>query len=118
MTEAKSVCTLDSSSAKPVEGELIERIVAEMRIWGDRADGETICGNPYDFAGAAVAVLKPANAKALAQSNRWLREAGQELADFAWSAVTADCDEARVNLNNLVANLRAALKDNGQEGAS
>ena len=44
-----------------------------------------------------------------AAPNDRLRGAAQALSDFAWSAVTADCDEARDHLNTLVANLRAAL---------
>jgi hypothetical protein len=37
------------------------------------------------------------------------REAMQPVCNYAWSAVTADCEEARVYLNELIANLRAAL---------
>lgn len=38
-----------------------------------------------------------------------LRKAAQELADFACSALTADCEESKIHFNKLMANLRAAL---------
>jgi hypothetical protein len=40
-----------------------------------------------------------------------LYRAAVELSDFAWSAVTADCEEARVYLNSLVLELRAGIED-------
>ena len=38
-----------------------------------------------------------------------MREALADLVNFAWTAVTADCEEARVNLNGKIAKARAAL---------
>jgi hypothetical protein len=38
-----------------------------------------------------------------------LSEAATALTDFAWTAVSADCDESRDYLNSLVAGLRSAL---------
>jgi hypothetical protein len=59
-----------------------------------------------------------AEAKAVALEARVaeMESAGQALADFAWSAVSADCDEARDYLNSLLANLRATLTHPPQPG--
>ena len=38
-------------------------------------------------------------------------EALRSFTEFAWSALMADCDEARDNVNGMVAKARAALKE-------
>lgn len=38
-----------------------------------------------------------------------VERAAQDVADFAWSAVMADCDESRIHLNSLLTDLRTAL---------
>jgi len=40
-----------------------------------------------------------------------LRTALRLMDEFAWTAVTADCEEARIGLNERLAAVRAALKD-------
>jgi hypothetical protein len=40
-----------------------------------------------------------------------LANAAQALSEFAWSAVSADCDESRRYLSELLASLRAAIAD-------
>jgi myosin heavy subunit len=40
-----------------------------------------------------------------------LAEAAEALSEFAWSAVSADCDESRQYLSELLASLRAAIAD-------
>lgn len=53
----------------------------------------------------------PDPVEVLVDAYRKLAKAARELDWFAWSAVTADCEPARRNLQRKIDNLRAALGD-------
>ena len=83
--------------------ERAEARVVELEAAGNRI-GDTAINSILDGMEIHQVTLARAEAERVA-----LREALADLVNFAWTAVTADCEEARVNLNGKIAKARAAL---------
>lgn len=86
-------------TARDVDGYAFDRIMRESK-WPDYIETSRRAHERATAAEARAAALE----KALG-----------EVAYFAWSAVSADCDEARENLNGIVTRARALVegKTNG-----
>ena len=84
-------------------------LIKDERARAERAEAQLAEAKEQAHYANGVADLAMQHRDSTEAERDALRKALADLVNFAWTAVTADCEEARVNLNGKIAKARAAL---------